>query len=1547
MWKSLLASAKRRSQHPFTPASSWKTGIAALALGTLGALPAAAQLNYPTTNNTGTPTPTAPGLLVYSQTWVPLSLVPGSMVIPPASFLLDDDGDPGTPSISSVDDGNTGEYTLGFNFPLTGGAFNKIIINTNGYIKLGTAGMVAPREFVYGTSKLNNLTRSVLASTAPQDNNLIGVFDHDLDGTPVSASPGITVGSPTASYRFFSNADSAIIEWSGVHDYDYGTAATRTQFASVNFQMKLFPSGVVKFVYGDATLNVAATATSFRAIAGIRALSPAPTEVVSFNKGTGAWTVFTGITTANAGNHLIFNRNFAPTTGLVGGIAGGGVLARELRLTPNGAAVFATDASVLVYTLGSVPITGGSPHVYRARITNKTNAPIAAGGVASLTITGANPTGAALTTPIPAIGSGSSVVVDFPTYALTTTGSQTVTVTIPTDAVVGDNTSAYAQEVTDYFYTYGTASLGNAGGVGFNAAGFPDFNGEFIARFSTSTPKILNQARVDFQAYNAVNGQIPYQVLVFDNSGPGGTPGNTPIYASDTLLSPILAKTALISILPTGTNGLALPAGDFYVGLRQISQYNLGFSYEAEAPIRNRTFYYRSNLNGTPTAPFLDFAAAGSPFRFVIGCDLLDPTPLVPNCLELVSPVNLATNVPVRGLTGRIAFSSGGNSPTGYDVYLSQVQADVIAHAPSALISSNQQSQVYRFAPASAPTPPRLLYNTKYYYQVVARNAAGQSGAASTPVCSNETREFTTTDGPPDNDACATALALTAAASCNLPLLPQQMTTAGANEDAIAQPTCQGGDIRDVWYTFNAGSFRALNMNIALVAGPTGASAIGAQLFGASCASAPLGCVTNAVGTILLSNLTPNASYRLRIFTNATVQTPGRFTICLTTPPNLTVSTPVSTNGAYNNVIINSGGTLTMTGDLVTNNLTVRDGGVLITGASVASGNAFLLEAGGTLEVGSPDGISKTGTPQALTGSIIFNSRSFSSDAIYQYGPAVAGFTGNGLPSLVRTIETVNGTAFTTLTNPLSVRRMVRLGDADLAINGTLTAPGLTLLSNAAHTALVVNTNTLSTPGRVVGIGGAQRYISPALFTGKSYHHLSSPVVSTNVNDMTTGPSVSQFHVIVNPDYNDPMLRPTLTAANFPNVFYFDGAVAAAAGLFSEGYQSPASLASTMTAGVGYAVRTQPVTMGFVGTLQQGTGATRTVTVQVSRDGATDFGDGWNLLGNPYASPIDWDLVPAATLSTAGLASAIYVQKSVDATSAAYTSYTNGVGPTGAELLAMGQGFFVQKTSAAGSTFTFTNACRLTSPSNPQLNRRVETRPLVELTLLQNGQDVKMTDRTYVYFENGATADGHDDRYDAQKLPSTGVMPNLFTRANGQMMSINGLPTLTSSVTVPLAANVSVTGTYVLNAEKVINIPNGIQVFLVDALTGTTQNLSVNPLYTFQATAGNTTPRFTLQFRGNAVLGVNADQELANQLSVFPNPTSNQAVRVQLGGLTTEHTVALTLLSPLGQVVARQQVAVTNGAISTELDVRTLAKGLYTLRVVASGRSTTRTIVVQ
>mgnify|MGYP000120513409 FL=1 len=145
----------------------------------------------------------------------------------------------------------------------------------------------------------------------------------------------------------------------------------------------------------------------------------------------------------------------------------------------------------------------------------------------------------------------------------------------------------------------------------------------------------------------------------------------------------------------------------------------------------------------------------------------------------------------------------------------------------------------------------------------------------------------------PANNVCANATALTPSANCNL----TNGTTIGASEDPYPDPSCDlPGVYNDVWYTFNSGAFTSLNLTVnlgtAALIGVEFYSACGTLASGLSLGGTPGNCDfnTNAPNPTVITGLTPNTNYRMRLFTNASYDMPGTFTTCLTTPPPPTVS---------------------------------------------------------------------------------------------------------------------------------------------------------------------------------------------------------------------------------------------------------------------------------------------------------------------------------------------------------------------------------------------------------------------------------------------------------------------------------------------------------------------------------------------------------------------------------------------------------------------------------------------------------------------------------
>ncbi|MDQ2770625.1 MAG: T9SS type A sorting domain-containing protein, partial [Bacteroidota bacterium] len=570
---------------------------------------------------------------------------------------------------------------------------------------------------------------------------------------------------------------------------------------------------------------------------------------------------------------------------------------------------------------------------------------------------------------------------------------------------------------------------------------------------------------------------------------------------------------------------------------------------------------------------------------------------------------------------------------------------------------------------------------------------------------------------------------------------------------------------------------------------------------------------------------------------------------------------------------------------------------------------AALTQTGGTLDVRAD--LTDNGTFVPTGGTVVLGN-TFQSN-----GPNILGSSAVRFWNL--TVNT-NGVLLGTAAGA-SVQRLLTLNGAFVT-----QANPLTLESNSATTAMVVN----NSGGFVFGTATVQRYLDPSLNAGLGYRHYSSPVQSTTVADLAT----SGFSPVVNPAYN------TLgnTATPFPTVFGYDearlNATSATTQSFDQGWFSPAATTDVLNPGRGYTANlAASEKVDLVGALNNGT-----IAVGALSRG-TEANSGWQLLGNPYPAPLDWN-VARAGLPT-GVIDAIYVFKSAAQYTGTYQFYQNGFGTLPGGLVGSMQGFFL-RVSQNVPAFSFVNAWRATAYQNPTFNRSTaETRPAVQLDLVSAAGT---HEPTFVYFENGATA-GFDAHFDADKLPnSTGL--NLSSEiAGGQRLAVNGLPVLgTAALTVPLTVGVPAAGAYSFNVAQLLNLP-ATMVSLRDRQTGALIDLANQPSYSFTTAAGTLlTGRFELVFSPQRPLAV-SNVALAAQVGLYPNP-ARLAAFVELPAALGRTAVTALLVDALGRTV-RTQTLPAQGAAAHQLSLAGLANSIYTLHLHTSAGVLVKKLVVE
>ncbi len=504
------------------------------------------------------------------------------------------------------------------------------------------------------------------------------------------------------------------------------------------------------------------------------------------------------------------------------------------------------------------------------------------------------------------------------------------------------------------------------------------------------------------------------------------------------------------------------------------------------------------------------------------------------------------------------------------------------------------------------------------------------------------------------------------------------------------------------------------------------------------------------------------------------------------------------------------------------------------------------------------------------------------------------------------------GSAGATLTTTTTLSRRLSL-TGNLATNSNLT-----LLSTPDVTAFVVNAGGVATGNVTV-----QRAIDGSRNPGLGYRHYSSPVANSNVADLAT----SGYTPVINPTYNESATPPTTVP--YPTVYGYDQARTALSNsspVFDRGYFSPSSLSDPLVVGRGYSVNIAASQLvDFVGTLNNGDYPLTLARNAANQPNAGDAG--WQLLGNPYPSPLDYSqIAPADRLN---LEASIYIIQSTGQYSNIYRAYTNGVG--GNPVLPLGQGFFARVASGQTSgSITFRNSQRVTTSNGTTFQRSATTaptdlRPQVELTL-SNAQD--MSDVFNLYFEQGSTA-GADTKYDALKLlNSTGLNLSSLT-AQGQALAIDGRPLPTDQLTIPLQIRVPATGSYTLEVSKFQNLA-GLHVYLHDTQLGTLTDLSEQSSFVVTQNAANTSTRFALVVSPRPVTAM-APAELSQEVVLYPSPAKDVAF-IELPASLGNQDLTVSLVDALGRQV-RSSVLPAQGTAAHEIKLAGLHSGVYVVRL--------------
>jgi len=480
---------------------------------------------------------------------------------------------------------------------------------------------------------------------------------------------------------------------------------------------------------------------------------------------------------------------------------------------------------------------------------------------------------------------------------------------------------------------------------------------------------------------------------------------------------------------------------------------------------------------------------------------------------------------------------------------------------------------------------------------------------------------------------------------------------------------------------------------------------------------------------------------------------------------------------------------------------------------------------------------------------------------------------GGSVPSVFNNITVSTGSNTTIITAGQQLRGI-------LTSNATLNSNGnLTLLSTAAATASVSGSGT----GNVLGNLTMQRYLP----SGFGYKYFSSPFKADTVGDFSTEINLN---------------------TSFPD-FYRNDENQLTNGWIT--YTNPSGLLVPLQGyTVNFGTSTAPLTVSLTGVVSNGI-----VTAPTLTNHNFIYTQGFNLVGNPYPSPIDWNSSTGWTKTNIDNALYFFRAGTTDQYTGTYSTYINGVSSDGtaSNIIPAMQGFFIHVTNGSfpvTGQLVVNNNARNNNPSVIFLGNGGAPEgppPLLRLRAGYNDTDT-LSDPLVIYFKNNATT-GFDNKLDALKLMNTHpAVPSLYAIASDTArLSIQALPNLEDQLQIiPLGLSAPQDGYITFRLADIQQTPSHTRLYLTDTKAGIDQDLSQSPRYRLYLAKGDYKNRFFLKFSPTALTP-------ATPPVTQPFDAYDAGGRLMIkSNLTTDTKANLLIFDAAGHIVYRQQLTDNN-----------------------------------
>ena len=539
--------------------------------------------------------------------------------------------------------------------------------------------------------------------------------------------------------------------------------------------------------------------------------------------------------------------------------------------------------------------------------------------------------------------------------------------------------------------------------------------------------------------------------------------------------------------------------------------------------------------------------------------------------------------------------------------------------------------------------------------------------------------------------------------------------------------------------------------------------------------------------------------------------------------------------------------------------------------------------------------ISITGSLVAGTGTISASNLTFNQNFTNNTGSLIA--LNNFHSSTSGTVSMVNNEW------TLSGNLQVDLGKLDVS-----TTSSFTLLSNASKTAQILP----SADGSLIGNYTIQRFVSSR---NANYGNFSSPMEAATVNDL-----------------DDDLILSGI-GGNNGNASIGGGGIFYSIktfNRFTEAHENVTSTATVLEPGNGYEIYLATTSATFNATTIDYVGVPTTgalSTVQVNQ--------GWNLIANPYQSFLSWP----------------NVTKHVSVPLDYYIFNTNNgsydLVNEGVDLIAPGQGFWINMLPSGGKLLTFNENDKSSSNSSVFLRKKEKNQTKFIISSELN----PFSTEAIINFEINSSV--KFDEFDAPFLSSPiEEAPAIYMKAEMNDLSLtrNSISPFEDIVNIPIIVDIYQKGQYLIESENLSNIFNNYScAYVKDNSNDRLIDLQLENSFTFQAEKG-VSNRFNLVLSNSFE---NCEKELAKMNDKIQTIDKDLSLRNTNGTFYLDYTfreavsntLSIEVLSINGQLVKPIETFSVKGNGSTLLDgISSLTEGIYLIRIIGDNVSLNKTI---